>query len=48
MQMSQTEKGVEAERPDDRSRIERARDEMSQDDYRALLDRALGLATADA
>lgn len=50
MRKSQTEVGLEGEPratpADDRTRIERARDEMSQDDYDELLQRALSLAVA--
>lgn len=46
MQRSQTEVGLEDSRPDDRSRIERARDEMPADVYDELLQRALELVNA--
>ena len=46
MQRSQTEVGPEDSCPDDRSRIERARDEMPADVYDELLQRAL--VSADA
>lgn len=52
MQRSQTKVGLEARElaspVDDRTRIERARDEMSQDDYDELIQEALRLAVAHA
>ena len=46
MQRSQTEVGPGDSCPDDRSRIERARDDMPADVYDELLKQALELASA--
>lgn len=45
MHKSQAPEGPEDRRPDDRSRIERARDEMSPEAYEELLRHALELTS---